>query len=68
MRIGTEKVPMTPALKAEINKHVKFYGTGKKRFIIAKELISSTEKALFFFFASEFMTRISSIQFIQCIC
>ena len=28
VRIGTEKVPMTPQLKAEINKHVKFYGTG----------------------------------------
>lgn len=29
VRVGTEKVPMTPALKAEINKHCKFYGTGR---------------------------------------
>ena len=29
MRIGTEKVPMSPALKAEINKQCKFYGTGR---------------------------------------
>jgi Ca2+ transporting ATPase len=29
VRVGTEKLPMTPALKAEINKHVKFYGTGR---------------------------------------
>jgi len=28
VRLGTEKVPMTPALKAEINKQCKFYGTG----------------------------------------
>lgn len=32
VRIGTEKVPMTPALKAEIYKHVKFYGTGETVF------------------------------------
>ena len=29
VRVGTQKVPMTPALKAEIMKHVKFYGTGR---------------------------------------
>jgi Ca2+ transporting ATPase len=29
VRVGTEKVPMTAALKAEIYKHVKFYGTGR---------------------------------------
>nr|ACX35339.1 calcium-transporting ATPase variant 2 [Lumbricus rubellus] len=29
VRVGTEKVPMTPALKAEIYKQVKFYGTGR---------------------------------------
>lgn len=28
VRVGTQKVPMTPALKAEIMKHVKYYGTG----------------------------------------
>jgi len=28
VRLGTEKVPMSPALKAEINKQCKFYGTG----------------------------------------
>lgn len=32
VRLGSEKVPMTPALKAEIYKHVKFYGTGKTVF------------------------------------
>lgn len=43
VRIGTEKVPMTPALKAEINKHVKFYGTGKKRWLLQKNyLITSS--------------------------
>ena len=29
VRLGTEKVPMSPQLKAEINKQCKFYGTGK---------------------------------------
>ena len=29
VRVGTSKVPMTPALKAEIMKHCKFYGTGE---------------------------------------
>jgi Ca2+ transporting ATPase len=29
VRVGANKVPMTPALKAEIMKHVKFYGTGR---------------------------------------
>jgi len=29
VRVGADKVPMTPALKAEIYKHVKFYGTGR---------------------------------------
>nr|UYL70873.1 Atp2a [Platynereis dumerilii] len=29
VRVGTQKVPMTPALKAEIMKHCKFYGTGR---------------------------------------
>jgi Ca2+ transporting ATPase len=29
VRVGAEKVPMTPALKAEIYKQVKFYGTGR---------------------------------------
>ena len=29
VRVGAQKVPMTPALKAEIMKHCKFYGTGK---------------------------------------
>jgi len=31
VRIGTQKVPMTPAIKAEIIKHVKFYGTGEAK-------------------------------------
>jgi len=29
VRVGSQKVPMTPALKAEIMKHCKFYGTGR---------------------------------------
>jgi len=29
VRVGTDRVPMTPALKAEINKQCKFYGTGR---------------------------------------
>lgn len=29
VRVGTQKVPMTPALKAEIMKHVANYGTGR---------------------------------------
>jgi Ca2+ transporting ATPase len=29
VRVGTQKVPITPAIKAEITKHVKFYGTGR---------------------------------------
>jgi len=29
VRVGTQKVPITPAIKAEIIKHVKFYGTGR---------------------------------------
>jgi len=29
VRVGAQKVPMTPALKAEIMKHCKFYGTGR---------------------------------------
>ncbi|ESN89914.1 hypothetical protein HELRODRAFT_194760 [Helobdella robusta] len=29
VRVGTEKVPMTAQLKAEIYKHVRFYGTGR---------------------------------------
>ena len=31
VRVGTQKVPMTPALKAEIMKHCKFYGTGESQ-------------------------------------
>ena len=30
VRVGTEKVAMTPQLKAEIIKHVKYYGTGEE--------------------------------------
>jgi len=33
VRLGTEKVPMTPALKAEINKQCKFYGTGRLTYL-----------------------------------
>lgn len=29
VRVGTTKVPMTPAIKAEIMKNVKYYGTGR---------------------------------------
>ena len=29
IRVGTQKMPITPAIKAEIAKHVKFYGSGK---------------------------------------
>jgi Ca2+ transporting ATPase len=29
VRVGTQKVQMTPAIKAEIMKHVKYYGTGR---------------------------------------
>ena len=29
VRVGSQKVPMTPALKAEISKHCRYYGTGK---------------------------------------
>ncbi|KAI0226747.1 Calcium-transporting ATPase sarcoplasmic/endoplasmic reticulum type [Lamellibrachia satsuma] len=29
VRVGTNKVPMTPAIKAEIMKHVRYYGTGR---------------------------------------
>jgi len=29
VRVGTQKLPMTPAVKAEILKHCRFYGTGR---------------------------------------
>ena len=29
VRVGTNKVPMTPAIKTEIMKHVRYYGTGE---------------------------------------
>jgi len=28
VRVGTQKIPITAAIKAEIAKHVKLYGTG----------------------------------------
>ena len=29
VRVGANKVPMTPAIKAEIIKHCRYYGTGR---------------------------------------
>ena len=34
MRCGKDKVPMTPALRAEIIKNIRFYGTGDNTNII----------------------------------
>jgi len=34
VRVGTQKIPITPGIKAEITKHVKFYGTGERGFAV----------------------------------
>ena len=49
VRVGNEKVPMTPALKAEINKHVKFYGTGELTSVTLHQLFENQIKITQFF-------------------